>query len=94
MRLTTFKAHKEFLRQTYSVKFDYLYILYCHCSSICTTKTCSNCGSTREIRLSEREYECPVCGHSMNRDLNSAINMLRFVGLERFEVKPEEVTQQ
>ncbi|MGJ8454503.1 zinc ribbon domain-containing protein [Pseudothermotoga sp. U03pept] len=45
-----------------------------------TTKTSSNCGNTREIRLPEREYEYPGCWYRMNRDLNSTINMLRFVG--------------
>jgi len=39
-----------------------------------STKTCSNCGSVKEITLSERTYQC-TCGLSINRDYNSALNI-------------------
>ncbi len=39
-----------------------------------STKTCSSCGSVKEIRLSERTYKCG-CGLNMDRDYNSAINI-------------------
>jgi putative transposase len=39
-----------------------------------STKTCSNCGSVKEVKLSERIYQC-TCGLSINRDYNSAINI-------------------
>ena len=40
-----------------------------------TTKTCSFCGNTYEIK-SSKVYDCVCCGMKMDRDLNSAKNML------------------
>ena len=40
-----------------------------------STKTCSCCGNTQPMRLSDREYVCPECGLVMPRDHNSAINI-------------------
>ncbi|MCD6106807.1 MAG: transposase, partial [Caldisericaceae bacterium] len=42
-----------------------------------TTKTCSKCGYKQDMQLSDRIYNCPVCGNSTNRDLNSAWNILK-----------------
>lgn len=39
-----------------------------------STKTCSKCGSIKEIKLSERTYQCN-CGLNLDRDYNSAINI-------------------
>jgi putative transposase len=39
-----------------------------------SSKTCSQCGRERDIKLSERTYVC-ACGHQMDRDLNAAINI-------------------
>ncbi|CDO02472.1 transposase, IS605 OrfB family [Oceanobacillus picturae] len=39
-----------------------------------STKICSNCGSVKEVKLSERIYQC-TCGLCINRDYNSAINI-------------------
>ncbi|WP_018395765.1 RNA-guided endonuclease TnpB family protein [Bacillus sp. 37MA] len=39
-----------------------------------STKTCSNCGNTKDIPMSERTYECS-CGLKIGRDHNSAINI-------------------
>jgi putative transposase len=39
-----------------------------------STKTCSSCGSVREITLSERTYQC-TCGLTLDRDYNSALNI-------------------
>ncbi|MCA0971228.1 transposase [Halobacillus litoralis] len=39
-----------------------------------STKTCSNCGSVKEIKLSERTYQC-TCGLNLDRDYNSALNI-------------------
>jgi putative transposase len=42
-----------------------------------STKRCSKCGNIRdEIGLSERTYICPVCGLTINRDLNAAVNLM------------------
>jgi putative transposase len=42
-----------------------------------STKTCSNCGSKRDVPLSERTYRCenPQCGLVLPRDHNAAINL-------------------
>lgn len=40
-----------------------------------TTKTCSSCGEKHEVSLDERTFVCPHCGASLDRDLNSAINV-------------------
>jgi putative transposase len=40
-----------------------------------TTKKCSNCGNIQEIPLSQRTYYCD-CGLEMDRDVNSAKNIL------------------
>jgi len=50
-----------------------------------TTKICSDCGSRKEeITLSERTYKCEKCGLIIDRDLNSAINILK-IGLQKVE---------
>jgi len=55
-----------------------------------TTKTCSRCGNVQSLELSDRVYKCPACGSELDRDLNATYNMLKFVGLDRSEVKPVE----
>ncbi len=39
-----------------------------------STKTCSNCGSVKEVKLSERIYQC-ACGLNLDRDYNAALNI-------------------
>lgn len=42
-----------------------------------SSKTCSECGHVkRDLKLSERVYECPECGAVMDRDYNAAINLM------------------
>lgn len=41
-----------------------------------TSKTCSNCGFIfEELTLKDRIFNCPCCGHSVDRDVNAAINI-------------------
>ncbi|MEH1016749.1 RNA-guided endonuclease TnpB family protein [Micromonospora sp. CPCC 206060] len=41
-----------------------------------SSKTCSGCGTVKtKLALSEREYECAVCGLILDRDLNAARNL-------------------
>ena len=41
-----------------------------------SSKTCSNCGTVKaKLSLSERTFNCAVCGLSIDRDLNAAINI-------------------
>ncbi|NPA51895.1 MAG: transposase [Aquificae bacterium] len=50
-----------------------------------TTKLCSQCENKKEdIKLSERTYKCNICGLVIDRDINSAINILK-IGLQKEE---------
>ena len=40
-----------------------------------STKLCSGCGHKQDMPLKVRQYECPICNLSLNRDLNAAINL-------------------
>ena len=40
-----------------------------------STKLCSDCGSIKDMELSDRIYECDECGMTMDRDENAAINI-------------------
>lgn len=41
-----------------------------------SSKICSNCGNKDDtITLKDRIYNCKHCGHTMDRDLNAAINI-------------------
>lgn len=42
-----------------------------------SSKTCSNCGCTKDMPLSERQYCCGRCDLVLDRDLNAAKNILR-----------------
>ena len=46
-----------------------------------TSQDCSACGYRAKKRLSERWHLCPMCGASLDRDTNAAINILN-KGLE------------
>jgi putative transposase len=42
-----------------------------------TSKLCNRCGNIRDdLTLWDRTYTCPNCGISIDRDLNSAVNIL------------------
>ena len=42
-----------------------------------SSKMCSECGNIKHnLKLSDRIYHCEVCGLTMDRDLNAAINIL------------------
>ncbi|SIF35009.1 RNA-guided endonuclease InsQ/TnpB family protein [Mycobacteroides abscessus] len=46
-----------------------------------SSKTCSACGAVRsKLGLDEREYVCEhaACGHTMDRDLNAAVNLAKY----------------
>jgi len=41
-----------------------------------SSKTCSHCGHVhKELKLSDRTYICPQCGHVMDRDHQAAVNI-------------------
>ena len=42
-----------------------------------SSKTCSSCGAVKKnLKLSDRTYVCNECGITLDRDLNSAINLM------------------
>ncbi len=41
-----------------------------------TSQTCSQCGHRQKMPLSDREYHCPCCGITLDRDHNAALNIL------------------
>lgn len=44
-----------------------------------SSKTCSSCGNVKkDLKLTERIYECDCCGKSIDRDLNASINLARY----------------
>ena len=48
-----------------------------------SSKSCSSCGSiNNNLKLTDREYICPNCGLTLDRDLNASLNIL-FKGLEQ-----------
>ena len=53
-----------------------------------TSKTCSQCGYIQDMPLSRRIFKCESCSLAMDRDFNSAINILnKFLGSERAYVE-------
>ncbi len=49
-----------------------------------SSKTCHYCGSKNKgLALKERAWVCPVCGRSIERDANAAIN-IKWEGLRQF----------
>jgi putative transposase len=41
-----------------------------------SSKTCSNCGSIKkDLRLSDRVFQCEECGFAIDRDKNASINL-------------------
>ena len=45
-----------------------------------STQLCSTCGARQKMELTERVYNCPHCGLSLDRDLNAAINLSKYPG--------------
>jgi putative transposase len=57
-----------------------------------SSKLCSGCGTIKTtLAMNERQYDCDVCGLSLDRDENAAIN-LRRLGLAELPVDRRELT--
>ena len=54
-----------------------------------STKQCYRCGNSYNISLNDREYKCPVCGLTEDRDVKSAKSIL-FEGLSSVNYIPVE----
>jgi len=50
--------------------------VYAEINPAYTSQTCSGCGRIAKKSLSERQHDCPMCGLSLDRDTNAAINIL------------------
>lgn len=45
-----------------------------------SSKTCSHCGHIKkDLKLSDRIYKCPICNLEIDRDLNAARNLERYI---------------
>jgi putative transposase len=54
-----------------------------------SSKTCSCCGYIkRDLKLKERTYVCDICGISIDRDFNAALNLERYDGKTKRAVGP------
>jgi putative transposase len=57
-----------------------------------SSKTCSKCGNKKDqLSLSERTYQCELCGFEMDRDLNAAINLEKYALVVQ-NLKPVELS--
>ncbi len=52
-----------------------------------TSQDCSNCEHQKKMRLSERVFNCPWCGISLDRDHNASLNILA-LGLQGLGISP------
>ena len=44
-----------------------------------SSKTCSCCGCIHKgLKLSDRIFECPECGFTIDRDYNSSVNLSNY----------------
>jgi putative transposase len=44
-----------------------------------SSKKCSCCGNIKkDLKLSDRLYECNECGYKVDRDYNAAINLMNY----------------
>lgn len=53
-----------------------------------SSKTCSHCGCIHKgLKLSDRIFECPSCGFTIDRDFNAAMNLERYFDSHIEELK-------
>lgn len=51
-----------------------------------TSRTCSSCGATTDIKLGEQTFMCPNCGLILGRDHNAALNIKRLAAQSLGEI--------
>ena len=68
-----FKRQIQYKAEMYGIKFVEADKFYA------SSKTCSHCGYIKkDLKLSDRIYVCPICGATLDRDLNAAINLANY----------------
>ena len=50
--------------------------IYAEVNPAYTSMTCSGCRHIAKKTLSQRQHDCPICGLSLDRDTNAALNIL------------------
>lgn len=51
-----------------------------------SSKTCSHCGCVHKgLKLSDRIFECPSCGFTIDRDFNAAMNLENYFDSQNLE---------
>jgi hypothetical protein len=75
VRLLNLSSLNKLVRSICQKKGVQLTLIHSHY----TSQACSCCGNiTSENRKSQEEFKCVVCGHTLNADLNSSINIHLF----------------
>jgi putative transposase len=71
MNFGEFRRMLEYKAQWYNRKIVFVNRFYP------SSKACHNCGYiNKELKLSDRQWLCPVCGEVIERDYNAALNIL------------------
>lgn len=71
MNFGEFRRMLEYKAQWYNRKIVFVNRFYP------SSKTCHKCGYiNKELKLSDRQWLCPVCGEVIERDYNAALNIL------------------
>jgi len=80
----TFVRYLEYKAYWYGrqlIKVDRFYL---------SSKLCNVCGyKHNELKLSDRYWQCPICGTCHDRDINASVNLYK-IGMEQPEFKPVE----
>jgi len=69
-------ASWSMFRNVLSQKAERAARVYAEINPAYTSQTCSGCGHIAKKSLSERQHDCQMCGLSLDRDTNAAINIL------------------
>lgn len=56
-----------------------------------SSQLCSCCGARQKLKITQRTYSCPSCGSTLDRDLNAALNLKKYVGMVSPDSKPVEI---
>ncbi len=56
-----------------------------------SSQLCSCCGARQKLNITQRTYSCPSCGSTLDRDLNAALNLKKYVGMVSPDSKPVEI---